>query len=96
MLSKRLDAGVFSGQFAFAESGVDFVVAYLVQTHDRPALSATQPGREVVQALPRLGRNRTATKRADGVTHCDQSIKGPAGTMPSGFLSSEGEKYPCL
>jgi hypothetical protein len=46
----------------------------------------------MVQALPRLGRDRTTAKRADRIAHNDQSTTGPAGTIPSGLRNSDGEK----
>ena len=97
---ERLDRGVAAGEFGLGKGRVDFVVANLVQESRLTALPAAELRDEVMDALADVRRDGAAAERAHGIAgqvcQSDQSTIGPAGTMPSGFRSSEGEKYPCL
>ena len=83
---------IIPGQFGFGQGCVDFVVADLMEKHRGPALAAPEFRDKVVVALADLGRNGPTAKRADRIAHKDQSMSGPAGTIPRGLRSSEGEK----
>ena len=75
---------------------MNLVVTDLVQQNDVTSFSAPKFRHQVMQALAYVRRDRTTAEWADRIAHVVQSIKGPAGTIPSGFRSSEGEKYRCL
>ena len=57
-------AGVIvARKFGFGQSGVDFLVADLMQQHRLAALAAAQAWDQVVAALRDIVRDRPATKR---------------------------------
>ena len=66
---QSLNRAVFPRQFRFGQRGVDFVVAYLVKPHDRPALATFQLWHKVMQALPRIRRNGPITQRTNRIIH---------------------------
>ena len=58
---------VCPGEFGFREGLVDRAVTDLVQADRRPFRAAFQLRDEVVDALPRMGRDRPPAQRADQV-----------------------------
>lgn len=73
MGAQGIDGVMAARQFCFRQGGVDFVMANLMQQNDRPALAAAQLGRQVMQALFRIPRDRALTKRAKGqIVHARQ------------------------
>ena len=79
-------------QFRLGQRDMDLIVANLMKQHDRATLSSFQLRGQMVQALTDFRRDGAMAERADRIAHCDQSTAGPAGTMPSGLRSPEGEK----
>lgn len=70
MGAQRLDAAVVSRQLGLRQGGVDFIVADLMQQHDRPTLPAAQLWDQMVPALFGMGRDRTLAERTSrGVIH---------------------------
>ncbi len=65
MRAQRFGRVIVARKFGFGQGRVDFVVADLMHTHDRPALAALQLGRQVVQALPGVRRDWAQADRAD-------------------------------
>ena len=56
---------VVARQLGLGEHGMDLVVADLVKERCLAPLSAAQPRHEMVQALPRMGRDGPVAKRAN-------------------------------
>lgn len=69
MRLQGLDHVVGPCQFSLRQSCEDLVVTNLVQKYGRPALAAAQFRDEVVQALPRFGRNRAKAEGTDRIAH---------------------------
>ena len=92
MSPEGLNRVVVTRQFRLAQRGMDFVVANLVQQHERAAFAASEFRDQMVLTLLDLRGYRSIAQRTDRVAHNDQSTMGPAGTMPSGLRSSDGEK----
>lgn len=92
MRFERFNRAVIPRQFRLGQSRMYFVVANLMQQNDGTTFASAQFRDQVVKALTHVRRDGPVAKWADGIAHDDQSISGPAGTMPRGLRSSEGEK----
>lgn len=72
MGSQRLDRVVAPGEVGLGQGRVDFLVADVMQKDGRPALSAAQPWRQVMQALRHVRRNRAPAQGTDRVVFHDR------------------------
>lgn len=69
MISQGFYGTVIACQFGLSQRGVNFIVANLMEQHDRAAFATLQLGHQMVEALTRLGRNRSIAKWADRILH---------------------------
>jgi len=92
MSAQGLNGVVIARQLRLAQRGMDFVVTNLMKQYERAAFAASEFRDQVVLTLLDLGRDGPIAQRTDRVAHNDQSTIGPAGTMPRGLRSSDGEK----
>ena len=67
MGAQRLGRVVVARQLGLAERRVNFIMANLMHQNDRPALAALQLGRQVMQALLGIRRDRAMADRAYGI-----------------------------
>lgn len=67
-------------QFRLGSRGVDFVVADLMQEHDRPAFPAPELWDQVMQALWCAGKNWPLAERANGVVFAQRDASSLART----------------
>ena len=63
MRAQRLHGAIRARQLRLGQRRMDLVVANLVKPHHRPALAPLQLGRQMVQALPDMRRDRTTAQR---------------------------------
>ena len=69
MGAQRLDRVIVAGKLGFRQRGVDFVVAYLVEQHGRPALAAAQFRNKVMKALRGIRRDCPEAEGTYRVAH---------------------------
>ncbi len=67
MCAQGLYRVVIPGQFGFAQGGVDFPVADMVQQNRGPAFPAPEFRGQMVEALRNARRYRAAAERTDGI-----------------------------
>ena len=85
MGAQGFDGVVAAGQFGLGQGGVNFIVADLMQKHDRPALAAAQFRRQVMQALLGVLWNRSLAQRAGWqIIHEPQEWRKRAGRQGKG------------
>ena len=63
-------------EFGLGEHGMDLVVADLMDEHRGAVGAALHPGDEVMDALPRGGRDGPEAERADGIARFGVGVLG--------------------
>lgn len=81
-----LDGCIIARKLCLSQSGVNLVMANLMQTHDRTALATFELGDKVMKALARLGRDRALAERANRhFRQFDLILVQPAGKRMARF-----------
>lgn len=65
MRAQGLGGVVGARQFRFAQAGMNFLVADVVQKNGRSAFAALEPRHKVMEALWHIGRDGPAAERAN-------------------------------